>query len=128
MEFSTLKNKVLDLYGKVKQEKSEFSNLLNNSGMFDEVIRTILQEINAAVIVAKNRTVVVARETDCVTDVYRMALISCLEVKPSQRKQTLVSSFNKSIKSVPKDFDLNEMILSLCDINGATCAIKGLNS
>ena len=128
MEFVTLKNKVIDLYGKVKQENVEISQLLSDSGMLEEVIHTILKEINAAVIDSKNRTVVVARETDCVTDVYRIALIRCLELKPSQRKQDLVSSFKKSIKSVPPNFDLNEMILHLCDIKGATCAIKGLNS
>lgn len=128
MEFTALKNKILDLYAKVKQENSELSHLLSNPGMFGEVLHTILQEMNAAVIDTKNRTIVVARETDCVTDVYRMALISCLELKPSQRKQDLVSSFKRSIKSVPADFDLNEMILSLCDIKGATCAIKGLDS
>ncbi|KAI6659741.1 DNA-directed RNA polymerase III subunit RPC5 [Oopsacas minuta] len=132
--FQTLKNKISILYEKVKQENSEISNLFQNSEMFDQVLRTILQEINAAIIeipassVAKNRIIVVARETDSPSDSYRMALISCLEVKPVQKRQELIASFKKSVKSLPTNLDINEIILDLCDVTGSSCKIKGLDS
>ena len=113
----------------VKQENSAISKLLKNSEMFDQVLTTILQEINAATIhTSKNSIIVVARETGSPTDVYRMALISCLEDRPSQRRQELLTRLKKSLGSPPPAREFEDILSSLCDIQGSVCTLKGLNS
>ena len=124
-----LKQKVFRLYKKVKQENSAVAKLFKDSEMFDQVLQTILQEINAATIhTSKNSIIVVARETGRPSDVYRVCLISCLEDRPSQKRQELLAQLKRTLGTAPQAEEFDEILKCVCDVKGTLCTLKGLHS
>ena len=134
MPLQHLKQKVFKIYREIKHENKELNDLFKTPELFDEVMHTILQEINAAIIQipassgSNNSIIVVARETGSSNDVYRMALISSLQNRPSQRKAELTSELKKSIGSIPEKKELDQILESVCDVTGGFYQIKGLDS